>query len=111
MPYYKGVYFEQAFHREEDLHAHNAATPSGDPVIPAPAPAPAPAEPDFAVSVPDRAPVVDVVVTVESDPFPSFVPEKEPETQPAPLSEDAEDPATPAEAPDAKKKKKTGSKG
>jgi hypothetical protein len=102
MPYYKGVYFEQAFHREEDLHAHNAATPSGNPV------APAPAEPDFAVSLPDRAPAVDTVVTVESDPFPSFVPEEEPETQPEPLSEDT---ATPAESPDAKKKKKSGSKG
>jgi len=102
MPYYKGVYFEQAFHREEDLHAHNAATPSGDPA--APAPAPAPSEPDFAVSVPDREPV-DMVVTVESDPFPSFVPEPEPETQPAPLPEDVEGAATPAETPDGKKKK------
>jgi hypothetical protein len=98
MPYYKGVHFEQAFHREEDLLAHNAAT-SGNPVVPAPAEP----EPEPAVSVPDRlTPVVETAVTVEADPFPSFVQEEEPETQPQPVSDET---VTPAETPDGKKKK------
>jgi hypothetical protein len=114
MPYYKGVHFDQAFHGEEDLLAHNAATPAGKPV--APAPAPSEPEPDFAVSVPDRAtPIVETIVAVdaEPDPFPTFVPEKEPETQPEePAADDIEASIakTPAESPDAKKKK-TGRRG
>lgn len=114
MPYYKGVHFDQAFHTEEDLLTHNGATLSGEPVVSMPAPS----EPDFAVSVPDRAtPIVEVapVIDAEADPFPSFVPEKDPETQPEPVSEqpvdDVTENVTPADTPDAKKKKSGRSRG
>lgn len=131
MPYYKGVYFEKAFHTEEDIAKHAVENPveASEPVAILPA-TPPPAdeeppvsesEPDLAVVVPDRSsdrktPIVDTLpaVDAEPDPFPSFQPEKEPETQP----EEAEDPKpevsvekTPTETPDAKKKKKSGRSG
>jgi len=111
MPYYKGVHFDEAYRTEGDLLPHNSATPAGD-VVAAPAPEPEPSASDLAVLVDDRTtPIVEVSPEVESDPFPSFTPEKEPETQPEePSADDIEASIvkTPAESPDAKKKKKPG---
>lgn len=111
MPYYKGVHFDESYREEEDLLSHNAATPAGEPVA-APAPAPEPSASDLAVLVDDRmTPTVEVSLEVESDPFPTFTPEKEPDTQPEePSADDIEASIvkTPAESPDAKKKKKPG---
>lgn len=135
MPYYKGVYFEKAFHTEEDVAKHAAENPveASEPVVlpatppPAAEELPPASEPELAVIVPDKddrkTPIVEVspAIDAEPDPFPKFEPEKEPETQP----EEAEDPQpeptvdemvasiekTPAETPDAKKKKKSGRSG
>lgn len=107
MPYYKGVYFEKAFHTEKDVVQHATENPveASEPAVLPAAQAPVLAEelppvsePGLAVAVPDGA------FEVEPDPFPKFEAEAEPETQPAPTEDPAE---TPAEAPNAKKKKKS----
>lgn len=133
MPYYKGVYFEKAFHTEEDVAKHAAENPveASEPVVlpatppPAAEELPPASEPDLAVVV-DRdserkTPIVEMspAIAAEPDPFPAFEPEKEPETQPEAAEEDSKpEPSvdemvasiekTPAETPDAKKKKKSG---
>lgn len=136
MPYYKGVFFEKAFHTEDDVAKHAAENPveAVEPVVlpaaPAPeAPAPAPveeppvSEPGLAVPVDRETPIVEVapVIDAEPDPFPKFQPEKEPETQPEEKEEAkpemtvdemvASIEKTPAETPDAKKKKSGRSRG
>jgi hypothetical protein len=133
MPYYKGVYFEKAFHTEDDVAKHAAENPvePSEPVAVVAAPAPAAAapepveeppvsEPGLAVAVDRETPIVEVapVIDVQSDPFPKFEQEKEPETQPEAAAEPkaemtvdemvASIEKTPAETPDAKKKKSGG---
>ena len=127
MPYYKGVYFEKAFHTEDDVAKHAAENPveSSEPVALPAAPPPAveeppPAsEPELAVPVErdsDRkTPIVEVppAIDAEPDPFPKFEPEAEPETQPEEADEEADEAtgSTKDETPDAKKtakKKKSG---
>lgn len=115
MPYFKGVYFEKAFHTEEDVVRHNeSSVAAAEPPVQTPEAAlealevPEPPEPDLAVPVDRETPIVEMspAVDAEPDPFPSFVPEKDPDTQPAPESKPApEVNVTPAESPDAKKKR------
>lgn len=139
MPYFKGVFFETALHTEQDVLEHNAANPvaAEEPVLVEAAPAPTPeaalealevtepqpeaepqSEPGLAVPVDRETPIVEMspAIDAEADPFPSFVPEEEPETQPEAAEAEAAEVMgsvvkTAPDSPDGKKKKSGGRSG